>query len=87
MQKGRDAAFWHMPGVNDLACIKAQDGPFVVVRILGKVRDRNGWHQKEVFSVFEIAQDDWLRDALGRRRCWRSVDSAERTLQFLTSKS
>ena len=73
----RDADFWHLPGTDDLACVRAQPEALVIVRVLTPRGREHEWRQKDVFSIWDTRQQDWLRNKVGHRKTWRSVAYAE----------
>ena len=79
MTTERDADYWHLPGTDDLAHIRAQEGR-VVVRVLTPRGKEHAWRRKDLFSIWDCDVDDWVRTRGGHRKAWPSVERAERWL-------
>ena len=80
MKEERDADFWHLPGTDDLAHIRAQSGR-VVVRVLTPRGKEHAWRRKDSFSVWDCDTDDWIRTAGNHRKTWPTVERAEAWLE------
>lgn len=72
----RDADFHHLLGSDDLAHIRAQPNP-VVVRVLTPKGKHFEWRSGAVFSVWDTTSDDWMRNKVGSRRSWGTIERAE----------
>ena len=79
MPTERDADYWHLPGSDDLAHIRAQEGR-VVVRVLTPRGKEHRWRTKDSFSVWDCDVDDWVRTKGRHRKTWPTVERAERWL-------
>ena len=76
----RDADFWHLPGTDDLACVRAEPGR-TIVRVLTPRGKEYRWRSKDSFSIWDADLDDWIRTKANHRKTWPSVERAEAWLE------